>query len=131
VIGHNKDTKSVEHYSIGHLLGPTDNQISFTVNTEKLLHYHVGVFAFTGSGKSNLSSLVIRKAVNSIPNVKFVVFDICSEHGVKILDSLRSLLSRVVLTEPLPEHGNGGVGGGVGNGNEGNTPLTSSSGGTS
>ena len=69
--------------------------------------------------------------MNSIPNVKFVVFDIFSEHGVKILDSLRSLLSRVVLTEPLPEHGNGGVGGSVGNGDEGNTPLTSSSGGTS
>ena len=114
------------------MLGPTDNQISFTVNTEKLLHYHVGVFAFTGSDKSNLSSRVIRKAMNSIPNVKFVVFDICSEYGVKILvDSLRSLLSRVVLTEPLPEHGNGGVGGGVGNGNEGNTALTSSSGGKS
>ena len=114
------------------MLGPTDNQISFTVNIEKLLHYHVGVFAFTGSDKSNLSSLVIRNAVNSIPNVKFVVFDICSEHGVKILvDSLRSLVSRVVLTEPLPEHGNGGVGGGVGNGNEGNTAITSSSGGTS
>ena len=44
--------------------------------------------------------------MNSIPNVKFVVFDICSEYGVKILDSLRSLPSRVVLTEPLPEHGN-------------------------
>ena len=62
------------------MLGPTDNQISFTVNTEKLLHYHVGVFAFTGSGKSNLNLLVIRKAMNSIPNVKFVVFDICSEY---------------------------------------------------
>jgi hypothetical protein len=70
--------------------------------------------------------------MNSIPNVKFVVFDICSEYGVKILDSLRSLPSRVVLTEPLPEHGNGGIGGGgVGNGNEGNTALTSSSGGKS
>ncbi|HZA62654.1 MAG TPA: hypothetical protein VE573_07270 [Nitrososphaeraceae archaeon] len=44
---------------------------------------------------------------------------------------MRSLLSRVVLTEPLPEHGNGGVGGGVGNSNEGNTALTSSSGGKS
>ena len=68
--------------------------------------------------------------MNSIPNVNFVVYDICSEYGVKILvDSLRSLPRRVVLNEPLLEHGNGGVGGGVGNGNEGNTPLTSSSGG--
>jgi DNA helicase HerA-like ATPase len=103
-----KDTKSAEHYTIGHLLGTTDNQISFTLNIEKLLHYHVGVFAFTGSGKSNLTSLVIRKAMNSISNVKFVIFDISSEYGVNILDLLRSFPSRVVLTEPLPDHGNDG-----------------------
>ncbi|CAN5345736.1 hypothetical protein BH18THE2_BH18THE2_30250 [soil metagenome] len=98
-----KDTKSVEHYTIGHLLGATDNQIPFTVDIEKLLHYHVGVFAFTGSGKSNLTSLVIRKAMNSIQNVKFVIFDISSEYGINILDLLRSLPSRVVMTEPLPD----------------------------
>jgi hypothetical protein len=102
-----KETKSVEHYTIGHLLGATDNQIPFTVNIEKLLHYHVGAFAFTGSGKSNLTSLVIRKAMNSVPNVKFVIFDISSEYGVNILDLLRSRPSRIVLTEPLPGYGNG------------------------
>jgi len=100
-----KDTKLVEHYTIGHLLGATDNQIPFTVNIEKLLHYHVGAFAFTGSGKSNLTSLVIRKAMNSVPNVKFVIFDISSEYGVNILDLLRSHPSRIVLTEPLPTNG--------------------------
>jgi hypothetical protein len=99
-----KDAKSVEHYTIGHLLGATDNQIPFTVNMEKLLHYHVGVFAFTGSGKSNLTSLVIRKAMNSVPDVKFVILDISSEYGVNILDLLRMLPSRIVLTEPLPVH---------------------------
>ncbi len=104
-----KETKSVEHYTIGHLLGATDNRIPFTVNIEKLLHYHVGAFAFTGSGKSNLTSLIVRKAMNSVPNVKFVVFDISSEYGVNILDLLRSLSSRIVLTEPLPGYGNGGA----------------------
>jgi DNA helicase HerA-like ATPase len=99
-----EDTKSIEHYSIGHLLGATDNQIPFTLNVEKLLHYHVGVFAFTGSGKSNLTSLVIRKAMSSVPNVKFVIFDISSEYSINIIDLLRSLPSRVVLTEPLPSY---------------------------
>jgi uncharacterized protein len=112
-----KDSKSIEHYTIGHLLGATDNQIPFTLNIEKLLHYHVGVFAFTGSGKSNLTSLAIRKAMNSIPNVKFVVFDISSEYGVNILDLLRSIPSRVVLTEPLPQHGNSGATDGSNNDN--------------
>ena len=104
-----KETKSMEHYTIGHLLGATDNRIPFTVNIEKLLHYHVGAFAFTGSGKSNLTSLVIRKAMNSVPNVKFVIFDISSEYGVNILDLLRSIPSRIVLTEPLPSYGNDGA----------------------
>jgi DNA helicase HerA-like ATPase len=99
-----KDTKSIEHYTVGHLLGATDNQIPFTLNVEKLLHYHVGVFAFTGSGKSNLTSLVIRKAMSSVPNVKFVIFDISSEYGINIIDLLRSLPSRIVLTESLPSY---------------------------
>ena len=97
-----KDTKSGENYIIGHLLGAADSQIPFTVNVEKLLHYHVGVFAFTGSGKSNLTSLVIRKAMNTIPGVKFVIFDISSEYGINILDLLKSFQSRIVLTESLP-----------------------------
>jgi DNA helicase HerA-like ATPase len=104
-----KDTKSAEDYTIGHLLGAADNQIPFTVNVEKLLHYHVGVFAFTGSGKSNLTSLVIRKAMNTIPNVKFVIFDISSEYGINILDLLRSFQSRIVLTESLPVHDDIGI----------------------
>ena len=99
-----KDAKSTEHYTIGHLLGVEYNQIPFTVNVEKLLHYHVGAFAFTGLGKSNLTSLIIRKAMNCVPNVKFIIFDISSEYGINILDLLRSFPSRIVLTEPLPVH---------------------------
>ena len=44
--------------------------------------------------------------MNSIPDVKFVIFDISSEYGINILDLLRSLPSRIVLTEPLPNYGN-------------------------
>jgi uncharacterized protein len=72
---------------------------------EKLIHYHVGVFAFTGSGKSNLTSLAIRKTMKSVPNVKFVIFDISSEYGINILDLLKSLSSRIVLTEPFLDYG--------------------------
>jgi uncharacterized protein len=97
-----KDSKPAEYYTIGHLLGAADSQIPFTVNVEKLLHYHVGAFAFTGSGKSNLTSLIIRKAMRSVPNVKFVIFNIFSEYGINILDLLRSLQNRIILTEPSP-----------------------------
>ncbi len=90
-------------YTIGKLLGVADEEIPFTVNLEKLLHYHVGVFAFTGSGKSNLTSLVIRKAVKACPNLKVVVFDVSSEYGISLLDLLCNSPSRVLFTEGLPE----------------------------
>ena len=89
-----KDRISNENFRIGHLLGATDNPIPFTVNIEKLLHYHVGVFAFTGSGKSNLTSLAIRKAMNTMMDVKFVVFDISAEYAINILDLLKALPSQ-------------------------------------
>jgi hypothetical protein len=62
----------------------------------------VGVFAFTGSGKSNLTSLVIKKATKSIPHAKFVIFDISAEYGISIIDLLSSLPSRIVVTDEIP-----------------------------
>ncbi|MDH7556112.1 MAG: ATP-binding protein [Candidatus Methanosuratincola sp.] len=90
-------------YTVGKLLGVADDEIPFTVNLEKLLHYHVGVFAFTGSGKSNLTSLVVRKAVRACPDMKVVVFDVSSEYGISILDLLCSAPSRVLFTEEISE----------------------------
>jgi DNA helicase HerA-like ATPase len=98
-----KNSTSVEDFTIGHFLGATDKQIPFTVNIEKLIHYHVGVFAFTGSGKSNLTSLAIRKAMNTISDVKFIVFDISAEYAINTLDLLKSIPSRVLLTESLSD----------------------------
>ncbi|HEY9387761.1 MAG TPA: ATP-binding protein [Nitrososphaeraceae archaeon] len=94
-------TYILEPFTIGSLFGITEQQIPFVVNIEKLLYYHVGAFAFTGAGKSNLTSLIIRKAMNSVSNIKFVIFDVSSEYGINILDLLRSLPSRVILTDEL------------------------------
>ena len=53
-------------------------------------------------GKSNLTSLAIRKAMNTMSDVKFVVFDISAEHAINILDLLKALPSRIILTDSLP-----------------------------
>lgn len=84
-------------------MGVADEDIPFTVNLEKLLHYHVGVFAFTGSGKSNLTSLVVRKAVKACPDMKVVIFDVSSEYGISILDLLCDAPSRILFTEEISE----------------------------
>jgi DNA helicase HerA-like ATPase len=96
-----KEEDLAADYDIGYLLGVTEDQVPFTINIEKLLHYHVGVFAFTGSGKSNLTSLIVRKSINSLPDIKFVIFDVSSEYGINILDLLKSVPSRVIFTDEL------------------------------
>ena len=86
-------------YRFGNLLGVIDDKIAFTVDIEKLLHYHVGVFAFTGSGKSNLTSTVVRKALKVMPDLKVVILDVSSEYGIHILDVLNEYPSKVLFTD--------------------------------
>ena len=87
------------NYSLGTLLSFSGDSIQFSVNIESLIHYMGGVFAFTGSGKSNLTATVIRKALWAIPDLKVVIFDVSSEYGIHILDVLNELPSRVVFTD--------------------------------
>lgn len=98
-----KEGENRDDLTIGSLLGVTDSKIPFTLNLEKLLHYHVGVFAFTGSGKSNLTSVVIRKAIRPIPNVKFVIFDISAEYSISLLDMLGSIPAIYILIVHLTQ----------------------------
>jgi hypothetical protein len=97
---------NTEDYSLGTLLGFTDHSIPFSVNLENLIHYMGGVFAFTGSGKSNLTATVIRKALRAIPDLKVVVFDVSAEYGIHILDVLNALPSRIVFTDPFKDSKN-------------------------
>ena len=81
------------------LLGVIDDETPFTVDIEKLIHFHVGVFAFTGSGKSNLTATVIRKALKVIPDLKIVILDVSSEYGLHILDVLNDYPSKILFTD--------------------------------
>ncbi|MDG6954793.1 MAG: ATP-binding protein [Nitrososphaerota archaeon] len=90
-------------YSLGKLLGFTDGSIAFSVNLEQLIHYMSGTFAFTGSGKSNLTATVIRKALHAIPDLKVVIFDVSAEYGIHILDVLNRLPSRVLFTDSFKD----------------------------
>lgn len=95
-----------DDHTLGKLLGFTDGSIPFSVNLEQLIHYMSGTFAFTGSGKSNLTATVIRKALRAIPDLKVVIFDVSAEYGIHILDVLNQLPSRVLFTDSFKENGN-------------------------
>ena len=62
--------------------------IPIYVNFEKLIRYHFGVFAFTGGGKSNLMSNVLRRILLHTADTKIVVFDISCEYTFLLLDVL-------------------------------------------
>jgi len=80
--------------------------IPIYVDFEKLIRYHFGVFAFTGGGKSNLMSNVLRRILLHTSDTKIIVFDISCEYTFLLLDVLAdpNVNAKVVL-----EHRVGGL----------------------
>ena len=62
--------------------------IPIYVDFEKLVRYHFGVFAFTGGGKSNLMSDILRRIILHNNNTKIIIFDISCEYIFLLLDLL-------------------------------------------
>ena len=73
--------------------------IPIYVDFEKLVRYHFGVFAFTGGGKSNLMSNILRRLLLHTENPKIVVFDISCEYAFLLLDVLAdpNVQAKVIL----------------------------------
>jgi uncharacterized protein len=64
--------------------------LPFTVDMDSLIRYHMGAFGFTGAGKSNLTSGLLRTALSKDPQLTAVVFDIAGEYAVNLLDLLKA-----------------------------------------
>ena len=88
--------KTVEDANVDPRLGlikmfeASEITIPIYVDFEKLIRYHFGVFAFTGGGKSNLMSNVLRRILlhTGEDNTKIVIFDISCEYTFLLLDVL-------------------------------------------
>jgi len=72
--------------------------LPFTVDMDNLIRYHAGFFGFTGTGKSNLTSSLLRIALGADPTLTAVVVDIAGEYAVNLLDLLGKD-SRIATTE--------------------------------
>ena len=101
--------KKSENYCIGDLLGVIDEKVQFTIDFTQLINYHVGAFCHTGGGKSYLTSMVLRKALAAIDDLKVVVFDVSSEYGIHLLDQLVSLPSRIILPYEIEDRSERGA----------------------
>jgi DNA helicase HerA-like ATPase len=77
--------------------------IPIYVDFEKLIRYHFGVFAFTGGGKSNLMSDILRRILLHTKDTKVIIFDISCEYVFLLLDMLAdpNVPAKVVLEHKI------------------------------
>lgn len=69
-----------------------DPDVRAYLRVEDLIKVHFGIFGFTGAGKSNLVSTLIRQLLTeSRDPVKIVIFDLMSEYTALLLDLLVEL----------------------------------------
>jgi len=63
-------------------------RIPLYADFEKLVRYHFGVFSFTGGGKSNLLSNVLRRLIYHTKETKIIILDISMEYPFLLMDIL-------------------------------------------
>ncbi|RLI41420.1 hypothetical protein DRO59_07020 [Candidatus Bathyarchaeota archaeon] len=83
-----EDAKSDPRLGLIKMFQASKNVIPIYVDFEKLVRYHFGVFAFTGGGKSNLMSNILRRILLHTENTKVIIFDISCEYVFLLLDIL-------------------------------------------
>ncbi|MFH0849119.1 MAG: ATP-binding protein [archaeon] len=78
-------------------------RIPIYVDFERLVRYHFGIFGFTGCGKSNLLSNILRRLVLHSKDTKVVIFDISMEYPFLLLDLLSDakVPSKIILESPV------------------------------
>ncbi len=78
-------------------------KIPIYLDFEAMVRYHFGIFAFTGAGKSNLLSNILRRLLVHQPEVKVIVFDISSEYPFLLMDLFadEKIQSKIILEHPV------------------------------
>jgi len=67
-----------------------NTEVKVYVRIEELIHVHLGVFGFTGVGKSNLLSTYIARLLSAENPVKMVLFDLMGEYTGLLIDMLNN-----------------------------------------
>ncbi len=75
----------IDGTEVGTLLG---FDLPLRVSMIDLIRFHSGFFAFTGTGKSNLVSTLIRKSLKDVEDTRIVVFDVSGEYAINLADVL-------------------------------------------
>ncbi len=83
-----EDAKADPRLGLIKMFEASKTVIPIYVDFEKLVRYHFGVFAFTGGGKSNMMSNILRRILLHTENTKVIIFDISCEYVFLLLDIL-------------------------------------------
>jgi len=76
-----------------------EDKIPLYLDFNSLVRYHFGIFAFTGGGKSNLLSNILRRIVYHNNNTSILLFDISCEYPFLLMDVFgdEELNSEIIL----------------------------------
>lgn len=82
-----------------------EEKIPIYVDFERLVRYHFGIFAFTGAGKSNLLSSILRRLIYHTKDTKIVIFDVSMEYPFLLQDVLSDpkIPSKIILETPVQD----------------------------
>ena len=82
-----------------------EGAVPIYVSFERLVRYHFGVFSFTGGGKSNLLTNILRRIIYHSKATKIVIFDISMEYPFLLQDVFldRAVKSKIVTEVPIPD----------------------------
>ena len=82
-----------------------DGPVPIYVSFERLVRYHFGVFSFTGGGKSNLLSNILRRLVYHAKQTKVVIFDISMEYPFLLQDVFmdKEIKSKIITEIPITD----------------------------
>lgn len=77
--------------------------IPIYVSFERLVRYHFGIFSFTGGGKSNLVSNILRRIIYHTKKTKVVIFDISMEYPFLLQDVFmdKAVSSKIITEVPI------------------------------
>ena len=82
-----------------------EGAVPIYVSFERLVRYHFGVFSFTGGGKSNLLSNILRRIIYHAKTTKVVIFDISMEYPFLLEDVFldKGVKSKLITEVPVSD----------------------------
>ena len=80
-------------------------KIPIYADFDGLVRYHFGIFAFTGGGKSNMLSNILRRLLFHTEDIKIIIFDISCEYPFLLMDVLAdpTIPSKVIFENEVKD----------------------------